>query len=166
MPRKSTAPGETILAQLSEKSDFELKLITSVEGDEISGKLQVKGPGAANVRIQIVLAERGVLYPGKSKVVIQRMVARAALVDNPSGLLFKPEGGVMTVEFSRSLNAITEANIEYLKALQAAGAGTVQPFAAAMDPRQLTVVAFVRDGSSNKILQAIQINPSLPEEKP
>jgi hypothetical protein len=28
------------------------------------------------------------------------------------------------------------------------------------------VVAFVRDGSSNKILQAIQIDPSLPGENP
>ena len=28
-----------------------------------------------------------------------------------------------------------------------------------MDPRQLTVVAFVRDADSKKILQAIQIDP-------
>ena len=40
----------------------------------------------------------------------------------------------------------------------------VQTFAANMDARQLTVVAFVRDRASNRILQAIQIDPALPEE--
>ena len=157
---------ETILAQLGEKSEFDLELAAAVEADQISGKLEVKGPDAASARVQIVLAERGVLYPGKSKVVIQRMVARAGLLANPAGLRFKPEDGSMTIEFARSLQAITAANVEYLQDIEAAGAGSVQTFAAEMDPRQLTVVAFVRDGNSNKILQAIQINPSLPEEKP
>ena len=71
---------ETTLAALSEESEFDLKLAASVAGDKLAGKLTITGPEGADARIQIVLAERGVLYPGKSKVVIQRMVARAALV--------------------------------------------------------------------------------------
>ena len=42
--------------------------------------------------VQIVLAERGVLYPGKSKIVIQRMVARAALTDSAQGHPVRAEG--------------------------------------------------------------------------
>jgi hypothetical protein len=155
-----------ILASLSEGSKFDLALVSSLAGDEIAGQLTIKGPQKADARVQIVLAERGVLYPGKSKVVIQRMVARAALTSGLDGAPFAPKDGTMTLQFSRSLKAITEANIAYLENLQASGAGSVQPFAAKIDPRQLTVVAFVRDGSSNKILQAIQIDPSLPGENP
>ena len=81
------------------------------------------------------------------------------------GVPFDPEDGTMTLEISRSLKAITEDNIRYLEGLEATGRGSVQPFAAGMDPRQLTLVAFVRDGSSSRILQAIQINPSLQEDE-
>jgi hypothetical protein len=94
------------------------------------------------------------------------MVARAAMTDSPLGERFDPQDSVMTLDFSRSLKAITDANVRYLEELQASGAGSVQLFAAEMDPRQLTVVAFVRDGNSDRILQAIQINPDLPEGKP
>ena len=59
-------------------------------------------------------------------------------------------------EFSR--------NIGHVKTLESRGAGTAQTFAAEMDPRQLTLVAFVRDAKTKEILQAIQVNPSLPEE--
>ena len=155
---------QAILSELAESSAFDLEAEAVVAGDRIAGKLVVRGPDSANARVQIVLAERGVLYPGKSKVVIQRMVARAGLVDNPSGLRYRSEEGVMEIEFSRSLGEITKANIEYLEGLEASGLGSVQTFAVTMDPRQLAVVAFVRDAGSGKILQAIQINPDLPEE--
>ena len=159
---------DVILASLREKTDFELELSCSVEGDEIAGTLKVTNrsawdPARESATIQIVLAERGVLYPGKSKIVIQRMVARAALTDSLRGIPFEPKDGRMTIPFSRSLAAVAQANVDYLKELEAQGAGMVQTFAAKMDPRQLTVVAYVRDGNSKKILQAIQVNPSQPQ---
>ena len=70
-----------------------------------------------------MLAERGVLYPGKSKIVIQRMVARAALTDSLEGIPFEPKDGRMTIPFSRSLAEITRANVDYLKKLEAARSG-------------------------------------------
>jgi hypothetical protein len=69
----------------------------------------------------------------------------------------------MTIPFSASLVAITRANADYLKRLEGAGAGNAQTFVTRMDPRQLTVVAFVRDGVSKEVLQAIQIDPTLPD---
>jgi hypothetical protein len=87
------------------------------------------------------------------------MVARAALTDSLQGIPFEPKDGRMTISFSQSLTAVTQANVDYLKRIEAEGAGTIQPFAAKMDPRQLTVVAYVRDGNSKRILQTIQVNP-------
>lgn len=153
-----------VLASLAETPEFALDLTASLEGDTIAGTLAVTGPQEVRATVQIVLAERGVLYPGKSKVVIQRMVARAALTDELAGVAFVPENGEMAIRFSRSLEAITRTNIEHLKKIEADGAGSVQTFAAKMDARQLTVVAFVRDRASKKVLQAIQIDPALPEE--
>jgi hypothetical protein len=157
-------------ASLKEKSDFMLELASSIEGDNITGVLKVRDLSAFGgakrwLTVQIVLAERGVLYPGKSKIVIQRMVARAALTGWLEGIRFLPESSRMTIPFSRSLAAVIGENVNYLKKLEAAGAGTAQTFAAKMDPRQLTVVAYVRDEGSKKILQAIQVNPKLIQDK-
>jgi hypothetical protein len=159
---------DIILASLREKTDFELELSSFIEGEKIAGTLEVTTRPSwdaawDSATVQIVLAERGVLYPGKSKIVIQRMVARAALTDSLGGIPFAPQGGRMTIPFSRSLAAVAQANVEYLKRIEAEGAGTIQTFAAKMDPRQLTIVAYVRDGSSKKILQAIQVNPRQPQ---
>jgi hypothetical protein len=159
---------DIILSSLQEPSDYKLELSGAVKGDTIAGTLTVtrlSGEIDASVTVQIVLAERGVLYPGKSTIIIHRMVARAALTDSTKGIPFKPEGERMTIPFSRSLAEITRENADFLKPLEASGAGTAQAFATRMDPRQLTVVAFVRDAKSKKILQAIQIDPDLPVEK-
>ncbi len=79
------------------------------------------------------------------------------------GMPFQPRDGRMTIPFSRSLAAVAQANADYLKRIEAEGAGTIQTFAAKMAPRQLTVVAYVKDGSSKKLLQAIQVNPRQPQ---
>jgi len=153
-----------VLAALAKPSDFELELTATLTGDDLAGTLSVTGPQDAQAVVHIVLAERGVLYPGKSKIVIQRMVARAALTDDAGGQRFEPQDGKMTLAFSRTLESVTRGNVDYLKMIEASGAGSVQPYAAEMDPRQTTIVAFVRDASSNEVLQAIQIDPTLPDD--
>ena len=152
-----------VLAALNESSPFQLRLQCAVNDGKIAGQLVVEGP-ETSATVQIVLAERGVLYPGKSKVVIQRMVARASLTKNLGGQPFNPKSGKMTLSFSRSLENITQANIDYLEELQATGAGSVQTFAAKMDPRQLSVVAIVRD-HNGKVLQAAQVDARQPNQE-
>jgi len=160
---------DVIRESLKDQSDFKLELTGAVEEDTISGALKVTDltPGDTPTKpptVQVVLAERGVLYPSKSQIVIQRMVVRAAMTDQFDGIPFEPEGGQMTIPFSRTMTEIIWENIGFVKELEARGAGKAQVFAAEMDPRQLTLVAFVRDRASKKILQAIQINPTLPPE--
>ncbi|QTN32048.1 tetratricopeptide repeat protein [Akkermansiaceae bacterium] len=154
-----------IRPSLAEKSRYKLELTGSVRDGDLTGSLKVTdlsptdgSPTAPT--IQIVLAERRVLYPSLSKVIIQNMVARAALTEQMKGIEFKPSDGQMVIPFSRSLEEIVLENTGYLKSR----AGGAQLFAAKMDPRQLTIVAYVRDGASKKILQAIQIDPTVPEE--
>ena len=154
-----------IRPSLAEKSRYKLELTGAVQDGDLTGSLKVTDlsptDGTPTVpTIQIVLAERRVLYPSLSKIIIQNMVARAALTERSEGIEFKPTDGQMVVPFSRSLDEIVMENTGYLKSR----AGGGQLFAAKMDPRQLTMVAFVRDGASKKILQAIQIDPTLPEE--
>lgn len=160
---------DVIRRSLKEKSDFQLELTSAIEDDDIVGSLKVTNlsPGDTPKKpptVQIVLAERGVLYPSKSKIVIQRMVVRAALTNQFDGIPFEPKDGQMIIPFSRSMTDIIWRNIGHMKTLESKEAGMAQTFAAEMDPRQLTVVAFVRDGDSKKILQAIQIDPTLPPE--
>ena len=156
---------ELVTESLREPSEFRLDLSAEVAGDSVRGLLEIAGPVDRPAKVHVILAERGVLYPGRSKVVIHRMVARAALTPSASGETYDaPEGGRMRLSFDRSLAEMTRRNELYLERLQAAGRGAVQKFAARMDPKQLTIVAFVRDARTLEVLQAVQMDPQSVEE--
>ncbi len=157
---------EVVLEGLEEASEFSLALTSKVDGDHISGRLQITGPAEADARVHIVLAEKAVLYPGRSKVIIHHMVARAALTRSVLGQSYESEGGGMEIDFSGSLKRIQRSNSVYLEQLQAEGRGAVQTFAAKIDPRQLTLVAFIRDNDSKEVLQAVQVDPQMEGESP
>jgi hypothetical protein len=155
---------EVVLEGLEEASEFSLALTSTVDGDQVSGRLQITGPAEADARVHIVLAEKAVLYPGRSKVIVHHMVARAALTRSVLGQAYEGEGGGMEIDFSSSLKRIQRSNSVYLEQLQAEGRGSVQTFAAKIDPRQLTVVAFIRDNESREVLQAVQADPQMEGE--
>ena len=58
---------EVVLEGLEEASEFSLALTSKVDGDHISGRLQITGPAEADARVHIVLAEKAVLYPDGAK---------------------------------------------------------------------------------------------------
>ena len=76
---------------------------------DASGDLHAAGLVEA---LRARLAERGVLFPGKSKVVIHRMLARGSMTGSLDGVVWKPEEGEMRIPFSRSLKDITAAHQE------------------------------------------------------
>ena len=141
-----------------------MTLTSRLEGDRIEGELLVQGPANPSAMVHIILAERAVLYPGRSKVVVHHMVARAALTDSIKGMPYVPADGGMRVPFTGALDEIWRDNQTYLTQLQAEGMGAVQKFAARMDAKQLTIVAFLRDDTTRATLQAVQANPKLPED--
>ena len=107
--------------------------------------------------MQIVLAERGVLYPGKAKIVVHRMVARGVLTEELDGAPYAPINGVMSLKFDKSLTEITEENEAFLKRHEDEGRGLPTRLSTSIDPQQVSLVAIVRDG--NTVLQAVQITP-------
>ncbi len=149
-----------LLEALKKPSRWSLELDAKVTGDVVSGVLRMKGPAREGLKLQVVCAERGVLFPGKSKVVIHRMVARGVLTGGLDGVAWKPVDGVMEIPFERSLADITKANLAWLADFEARGGGTVQKMAARIDPEQVTLVAFAR-GATGQIVQAIQLDPQV-----
>ena len=155
--RKRIAP------ELKAASSVTLSMKARIERGTVVGKLEVKGKLDEDATVHVVLAEKGVLYPGRSKVVIHRMVARAALTATPAGIQYKPSGGKMDVSFARKLDGITRANIKALEQLEQKGAGIAVRFGTQIDPRQVRIVAFVRNKATREVLQAIQVQPKQPK---
>ena len=61
---------ESIGSRLKLPTEFELELEGEVEGTLLTGALTISGPARADTLVQVVLAERGVLFPGKSGMVL------------------------------------------------------------------------------------------------
>jgi hypothetical protein len=168
---------KAILERLtSDVSDeFELDLtVEYIAPDEqnpagrIAGWVALDGPEYLDMHVHCVLAERGVLFPGASGVVVHRMVARAELLAEQSGdqhgALWEPDAGSMEITFDVGLHTIQANNEACLDRLMEEGAGTVRKLSMELDPRQLVVVAFVRDDGSGEIMQAVVVEPDGLEE--
>jgi hypothetical protein len=164
---------KSILTRLKVETEFDLELEVEyippdanavgpgVESGRIAGTVSLVGPEDANLQIHAVLAERGVLFPGGSGVVVHRMVARAQLIGTGShgGVRWEPEDEFMEVSFDVSLEAIRAANEACLERLMNEGAGAVRKLSMKPDPRQLTVVVFVQDNDTGEVLQALVVEP-------
>ena len=155
---------KTVLEELDKESEHGLSLEARVGADVVSGTLTVEGPDQdRNLSVFLVLAEKGVLFPGKTEVVIHRMVARAALADSLEGIDYSPVEGRMQIPFSRSLSEASAANAAYLDELESSGGGGVVRMSLAIDPEQVRIVAFLRDADTGEVVQAIQVDPEGPE---
>lgn len=144
-----------VIAELARPSEYELKVDAHVADGVVSGEVVVEGPEAAGIRLELWLVERGVLFPGKSKVVIHRMVVRDALLDSVRGeSLAIGEDGKMTRTFERSLAEVRRANEEYLLERQAEKSELIELVSTAIDPGQVSVVAVLRRSFTGEVLQA------------
>jgi hypothetical protein len=150
--------------QLLKETDYTLKCTASIAGDDVRGELIVEGPDSRHLRVHIVLAEAGVLFPGKTTVVVHRMVARAPLTASFDGEEFDPEDGSMVIAFQEKLSEITAENEAYLDDIVAAGGGMTARMSMKIDPREVRIVAFLTNVISGEVIQAIQIDPEGPQE--
>ena len=151
-----------ILERLKVPATHALSMAVKHDGDEISGALVIEGPAQAGLRAHIVLAEKGVLFPGKSKVVIHRMIARAGLLDGSQGIPLDADKTSHRLPFTASLKGIQKANEAFLDQLAAETKGSSRRLSTRIDPEQVTLVAFVRD-ANGAIVQAMQIDPEILE---
>jgi hypothetical protein len=117
--------------------------------------VKVAGPAARNALVHVVLAEKAVLMPGASQIVIHRMVARAPLT-SLDGVAFSPKDGAMTVPFERTLESVRAANDDYLDALEFRAEAPIVRMSMDVDPEQAVVVAYLRHRPTGRVLQAAQ----------
>ncbi len=148
-----------VLARLEKPADHDLDLWFTIEDGVVRGELIANGPDDEAAVVQIVLAEKGVLFPGSTGVVVHRMLARASLVGSPEGIEWYPILGEMTVPFELSLEAVSERNEAYLDDFCAQGGGIVRKLSLSIDPAEVRVVAIVRDSRTGRVHQAICIEP-------
>ena len=149
----------SVAEALRREAEYDLELTATIEGDTVSGALTVFGPEWEGLTAYVVLAEKGVLFPGKSTVVVHRMVGRASLIggDDGAGVDLGDEEEA-TLEFRRTLGDIQVENEAYLDRMEAEGVGTAVKLSTKLDAAELVVIAFLRDPDSGAILQAAQID--------
>jgi hypothetical protein len=139
---------------LEDPSNLTMVIEAKIDADVLKGTLTVTGPADAQDRVQLVLAERGVLCPGKGLVVVHRMLARAEILSGHDGIPFRPRDGKMVIPFEVKLKAITAANESFLDRYQEQGKGMPARISSKIDPKQVSLVASVRDQSSGEVWHA------------
>ncbi|MCP3915537.1 MAG: hypothetical protein GY711_08285 [bacterium] len=156
---------KAIQLALLEQSSYALKLDARFGADgALSGTFTIEGPERDELDVNLILAERAVLFPGKTEVVVHRMVARASLLDAVD-TAYRPTDESMAIPFTVDLGAIVQANVAFLDELEADGGGSVVRMSTAIDPAQVRLVGCIRNARTGEVLQAIQIDPEGPEER-
>lgn len=152
-----------VLQRLEERSAFAIGIEAHADADGLRGRVDVRGPAAEGLLLQVILCERGVLFPGNSGVVIHRGVARASLTEALEGADYAAAEGGMTVEFARTWREVEAVNLAFLDRMAAEGRGRAPRIGARMDPGQARVVVILRDRATGAVVQAAQLDPSFAE---
>lgn len=153
-------------AALDVDTPWELELDWKLDGDQLQGSVIARGPAnqARSLRLHVVLAERAVLFPGKSKVVVHRMLARSALTPSFSGVKLELQDGQARFPFAVLVDELEQENEEWLDAQLAAGLQTVK-MSLDFDPSELLIVAWLQDPFSGRIAQTVVMkNPAAEEQ--
>jgi hypothetical protein len=150
--------------RLALPSDYDILIDAKIENGKITGKAVIEGPKEYGVRIQVLVAEKGVLYPGMGATVVHKMVARASLTKELGGQRYESVEGGMTVDFERSVTDIVKANRLFLEAYEKKNNVDATRLSVDMDHDQLVLLVVIRNNSSNAVLQAAEFDLS-PQEK-
>jgi hypothetical protein len=149
---------DAVIAELARPTRYLLEAYADVRGTVVTGTVSARGEARPDTLLQVLLVERAVLFPGKSKVVIHRMVARASLTEPLGGVPWEPEEGEQEVAFECDLADVQAANERYLDEREAAGAGLTPRVSMRIDPRQVAIIGVLRDAKTNEVLQAVRVD--------
>jgi hypothetical protein len=152
---------EAIQDQLFDETEYSMTADAKLVDGRIQGEIWVHGPPDADMELHVVLVERGVVFPGKSKIVIHRNLARGALTPEASGLAYAPdESDEMILRFDRSLEDVTREIEEHLAQLEAGGADAIPRVSTRIDPAQVAVVAYLRNRRNTVVAQSVWADPN------
>jgi len=156
---------DVALQGLRRKSPFTMTVSARVEDGVVSGSLLVKGPSRSGRVVELILAEKGAIYPGLGATVVHRMVARAALTGRARGLKWQPTNGVMTIPFERAVSEIEAANIEFLESYEQRGGSPASRLSTRIAKDQLVVVAVLREPGTRIVEQSVQCDVLLTSQE-
>lgn len=149
--------------ELREPTRYALSLKARLENGVLTGELVVRGPARRGLLAQVVVAESGVLFPGKSGVVIHRRVARGSALDDPLGVPFEPADGEQRLSFRVALDELSAANEAWLSRLELLG-GAVVRMSTDIDPHQVRLVGLLRSTEDGEVFAAVECEPERAEE--
>ena len=161
-----SATRDTVLGRLANRSPVEVNVNAAVEGNRLSGEVTVTGPRLGTPEdealkplvIQLVVAERGVVFHGSSGVVIHRMLARGlATRGSLHGVPFLPDAkGVLEFTFDRDLSEIEAENTDFIDELEKGETKGGSRMGLRIEPSSVELIAVVRDAETGEVVQARQ----------
>jgi hypothetical protein len=148
-----------VIKRLAGESSILINGEVSVENGRVTGGVDIDAfdPPIGQIVVQVVIAERGVVFHGSSTVVIHRMLARGLATEGDlSGVAFEPDGaGRFTIEFDRSLEQLQAENEKYLDKLEQGTAAGVR-LGTRIEPNSVEVIVVMRDKTTGRVYQAYQ----------
>ena len=146
---------------LEAKAEAEIKLDATMTGSAIKVLANVKPTQAeaSNLKLHIALVEEHLRYVGENGIRIHPMVVRSLAGEKSGGFALgeKPEA----ISWSFDLSAITQETKQALDEFEvkrkATDGYTFAEKKHVIDPSQLSVVAFVQDEKTKKVLQTVLV---------
>jgi len=158
-----------VVSQLKRATKYEVQATGELKGKRLKGRVVVQGPprkkATADLVVQVVVAERGVVFHGSTGVVIHRMVARGLATKGPlKGIPFKPDAeGRFAMEFDRSLADLETENQAYLDKLEGILINDTPRLGLRIEPSSVEVIVIVREVGSGAVWQARRCDLARPE---
>jgi len=158
---------DAVASRLERPTKYDVQASGELDGKRVKGSVVVKGPPKADVLVQVVIAERGVVFHGSTGVVIHRMLARGLATKGPlDGVPYKPDaGGRFEFKFDRSLADLEAENRAHLAKLGMSGAAGAPRLGSRIEPNSVELIVLVREAGSGVVCQARRCKLTRPEQE-
>ena len=157
---------QAVQTRLANTSPLDVDIQGGLDGTLISGQVTIRGPvldtpedlSLKPMVIQVIVAERGVVFHGSSGVVIHRMLARGlATQGSLAGVAFLPDDdGKLVFDFNRNLVDIESENAAFINELEEGQTKGGTRMGLRIEPNSVEVIVLVRDAASGEVVQARQ----------
>ncbi len=154
---------DLVVSQLQGAAPIEINGNAELVGTALTGHITVQGPVIGSedepdlkpLVVQVIIAERGVVFHGSSGVVIHRMLARGLATTGPrKGVAYLPDDdGRLEFNFARDLSDIESENSRYLDQLEEGQTRGGTRMGLRIEPGSVEVVVVVRDARSGEVVQ-------------
>jgi len=153
---------DVVADQLKQPTKIQIEAKGTVRKGRVAGQVVIQGPPpnaddlSSGLVIQVVIAERGVVFHGSSGVVIHRMVARGLATEGSlDGVRYTPDAnGRCEITFGRELTELVTNNKVHLDSLAKGKASGNTRIGLRIDPKSVEIVVVVREVISGKVAQA------------